>query len=505
MTKKILIAAGGLASGFLLFVLQAQAAPIDGSQSKLENSSISPIPHFVQQDMSYDGSHPVRHIGFADLSTKWIGPTEGAGYYNPGEAPIPCADTETSPCGTDSPPQARLGLSGDMVVTGAGSGASISGTITIAAGERHWSCSQSSECNESWDSVTHTLASTVVDSASGPNAAGGFDYEIASKGVVPLLEPCVPYIAGSGIFPNGPFNCPQGGNFANQLFPSTTASIAYAPLFAWQNTGIAFGFPPGSTGPLQANGGLATFEGGGVCSIMFGPPAQGSKDACEFFGGTWTGNPNIGATTTAVATGYACEDSGEADSGTGGITPCNLGTSSSGLGQGGTFGYENLQLAVSTNAAGGIISVRGMYTHEYDTLPALGFPTIIHPDSWDGGVLEMSGFVAVSKGSDDNNAIQIDKKNILPITITGNADLDVHCIDPSSLAFGPGEFFTEETLGGLKHPRGHMNGNTFTGHFPSEDADLRCGVNDVRLRGMCSGVPFVTSVRVMGVGKACAD
>ncbi len=516
MTKKFLIAAGVFASGFLLFLLQAQAAPIDGSQSKVENSCISPIPHFVQQDCSYDGSHPVRHIGFADLDNKWIGPLDGASYYNTGEAALPCVpgpeDTappgeprdpplEPGDCGFDSDlPQHRLGLSGDLVVNGAGGGATISGTIVIGAGTRHWPCSQSQECNESWDSVTHTLDATEVDSAA-TNSAGGYDYEIATKGVVPVLEPCVPYIAGPGIFPDGPFGCPSGGNFANQLFPSVTPAIPYAPLFPWQNTGIVPGFPPGSSGPLQANGGLATFEGGGTCSIMFGPPAQGSKDACEFFGGTWTGDPNIGATTTAVAAGYVCEDSGIADPGTGGMTPCQLGNSAAGLGQGGTFGYENLQLAVSTNAAGGIISVRGMYTHEYDTLGAEGFPTIIHPESWDGGVLEASGFIADVK----NINVKVDSRGVVPVTIVPSDGLDVSCIDQTTLLLGPGEFFTASTLGSESHlDDPHVSqGKQLKVHFRSEDSDLRCGLNQVRLRGVCDGVPFVTSVAINGGGKAC--
>jgi hypothetical protein len=159
-------------------------------------------------------------------------------------------------------------------------------------------------------------------------------------------------------------------------------------------------------------------------------------------------------------------------------------------------------LAVSTNAVGAIISVTGMYTQEFDTLP--GFPAFsADPDSWSGGVLEMSGFVAQSKNGAGNSNIQIDKKNILPITITGNDDLNVSCIDPASLLLGPGEFYTLSTLGGLKHVGGHLAGNTFDGHFPSEDADLRCGLNQVRLRGTCDGVPFVTSVEVNGIGKAC--
>ena len=34
-------------------------------------------------------------------------------------------------------------------------------------------------------------------------------------------------------------------------------------------------------------------------------------------------------------------------------------------------------------------------------------------------------------------------------------------------------------------------------------SDLRCGLNQVKLRGTCDGVAFVTAVEVNGIGKAC--
>jgi hypothetical protein len=202
--------------------------------------------------------------------------------------------------------------------------------------------------------------------------------------------------------------------------------------------------------------------------------------------------------TIATVSGYACEDPARLDT-------CTAGTAESGLGLGGDFGYENLLLSVSTNAAGGIISVSGIYTQEYCTLgggPPFNVPC---PESWDGGTFTASGFTAETKG---NNNIQIDRRNSVPVTITAGPDLDTNCIDQNTLRLGPGLVYTQEVLA----PETHLdagedphetNGKTLTAHFRSEEADLSCGVSQVKLRGMCDGVPFTTAVTVNGTGKAC--
>ena len=354
-----------------------------------------------------------------------------------------------------------------MTVTGnSGAGDVISATLTLAAGERLGPCGQGGDCTESWSGITHTI-SAAADRAVA-NAAGGFTYEVAANVFPARLEPCVPYTLGPPSPPAPPnpgnqlpFGCnpptvvAQGWNFANQLFPTVTASPNF-PFFAataWQAQA-----PSGE--------GIASFEGG-------------------------RGNRNIGTSSSAVATGYTCSGP-------------DCGGSNAMLPNGGGFGYENVLLKVDTNAAGGVISAEMAMTHEYFlVVPVLG-------DSWDGNWVDMSGFVAVAKpgGSPD---VQIDKKNPLSVVIYGADNLDVNSIDIDSLQLGPGLFYTQETYGGEIHEKAHIGDqdgdghDDLTAHFASNESDLRCGINEVKLNGVSDGVAFTTTVTQNGIGKACDD
>jgi len=405
------------------FSTSAQAAPVGGAQYESDNTCFIVWWLFVGLDCSYDGSRS----GFADT---WVGPI---GLYTWGE---------------------RLRVTGDMTVSGSGDGASISATLSMAGAERSGGCGQGGDCVEAWDSITHTIDATAVDRATA-NDAGGYTYEIAAKAFPPRLEPCVPYTIGPfGIYPNGPFGCNLGGmgwNFANQLYPSVTASPAFpAPGQAWQ-------------APAPFGNSVSGMEGG-------------------------RGNRNTGTTSSAVSTGYSCTtDGGDCEASS------IMGPNPS---------YATVMMKVDTSAAGGIINAEVSVTHEYITVnPIFG-------DSWDGNWINMSGFVAERSGGPEN---QVDKKGVVPIIVYGAPGLDVRSIDSDSLELGTGLFYTAETYGDETHGKVHYGNfdrdehEDLKLHFRSNESDLRCGQTETKLNGTSDGVPFSTTVTIVGIGKACAE
>ena len=271
--KKFLITALGVLMLGLTF--QVQAA-LSGSQDNVSNGCISPIQFFVRQDCSYNGSQPV---GFPGQS--YWGPIEGGEFYLPGG--IAAGDATVD-----------LPVSMDLTVTGNnGVGDTLSGTISIAAGEHSVGCTQNTalpRCEERWDSIVHVLTSAPLSIATA-NAAGGFDYELTTLGVPTRKPPCVFFA------PFPPVNCTNlagnGINFAFEAFPSVTPSIPYF--------GSAWKFPPTETG-------MATFE-----ENPFNP-----FDVA-----------NIGATTTATLSGYSCvgpevDSCPDPFSGIGGSVACSV-------------------------------------------------------------------------------------------------------------------------------------------------------------------------------------
>ena len=116
MKKQVPAALGALALGL---AFQIQAAPVAGSMDKVSNGCISPIPFFVGQDCSYNGSNP---ISFGAIS--YIGPMAGGLYAK-----------EKGRVSWVNPPvkAARVGVTGDLTITGVGPGAVLSGSFSIGA------------------------------------------------------------------------------------------------------------------------------------------------------------------------------------------------------------------------------------------------------------------------------------------------------------------------------------------------------------------------------------
>jgi hypothetical protein len=478
MKHKLIAAAGTLAIGMLGFAASTQAAPIYGSQSKVENGCIIPIPFFVGQDCSYDGSNPGGF--YFDIPQAYIGPMAGESYYLPGES-AGVIDTGAAK---------RLGISGDLVVDGAGT---ISGTIDIAAGERISACTQADVCTESWDSISHTVPSTAATSAA-VNTAGGMTYEYSSLGMPVPLEPCVGYFHPSG---NGLCDWAigrDGFNFASQLFPSVTPSIPYAGG-AWKTNQANFANPAciggqHGCGPITDTAGVTTQEGG-FAAIQ----------------------RNDGIQTTATMVNYNCvpgiiDGDCNANVNFGGANPKPPGPPGGNWTEG-SPDYENLHMKVSTNASGTIIACEAVWVQEY-SLIGPPIPTSMQPDSWGGGTLNCSGIRAGTVSAPDGyKKVQVNKKNLVPVVIYGAVGFDVSTIDDDSLRFGAGDYSIAPTTGAIAHHITHgedVDGDGFedlVAHFHSNESGLVCGQNLVALTGTSDGVPFVVDIGIEGHGKAC--
>jgi len=423
----------------LAFMSPAQADPVGGSQYETENGCFALwwapfIP--IHLDCSYDASK-----GY--LGAAWTGPLSLWTYNG------------------------RLRHDGDISVTGgdaAGIGATVSGTLTMAAGSRVASCGAGSEvCTESWDSITHTLAPIEITGrtpAGGhpgapsqgtgtatTNASGGLTYEVAANAIPIRLQPCVPYF---------PFSCENGYNFANERYPSVTPSpdFPFTPLTGWVDHAVF------NEGPSANDG-----------EVFQGPHFR----------------RNVGTTSTAVASNYSCVQ-------VGGEEPfC---TSSALIG--GSLGYENVLLKIDTNVAGGIINAEMWYTHEYQTL--------FGSDSWAGNIVQLSGFVAMA-----DRDVKIDRKNPLNVTVYGSAKLDVRSIDIDTLTLAGGLYGGEANGGTEMHGKGHYgdfdgDGNEdLKAHFASNEADLRCGINEATLSGISDDVAFATTVTYNGKSNKLDD
>jgi hypothetical protein len=153
-----------------------------------------------------------------------------------------------------------------------------------------------------------------------------------------------------------------------------------------------------------------------------------------------------------------------------------------------------------------IIACSAAWTQEYSLLSFVP----AQPDSWGGGTLNCSGIRAGTLSAPDGyKKVQINKKNIVPVTVYGAVGFDVTTIDDASLRFGGGEYTLNPTVGAIAHNVAHdldVDSDGFedlTAHFHSDESDLRCGDNLVPLRGTVDGVPFVVDIGIHGHGKAC--
>lgn len=503
MHTKIHALVGAVALGL---ALQASAGTttqaISGLQSAQENGCIDAIGIFTANDCSYNGINrwtggsatpiynpPLETLTQEDVTPPilvevskddrpdrvWIGPLANQMYYETGASPFSNGvPASVFPAVGDN--KAELGLSGQITIddsgTADGSDDLISGEIIIAAGTRNVLTGQDDDTRveESWSSLTQTLDPTPVDSAT-PNAMGGFDYVIASRGMPDRLQP-------------------MGAN--DQPYPS---EIASSPIVL----GVSGWVAPDSQGRSVAN--FECIPEKPTLVEAFWNRRFEEVRARSHLGADCAdpSSNNVGATTTGEFTDHGCLRADGTP--TCPPNPAVLGAPGSFFTPPGDPGYQNLLIALSTDADGHIVSSDAFYAHQFQVLQGLfGFSTPY--EAWDGGELTMAGVVQAgslrvrpSGGSPDVN---LKSGGGISVVLYSNDNLDA--TQATNLAFGPAG-------AGIMHNAPHVSDVDGDGlddlvmHFRQRNAGLACGDTSATLTGETGGGhPFSTTATVNIVG-----
>ena len=272
---------------------------ITGSHGNSEGACTQISKLFGGFDCTYGGTNAVGTFA------GWAGPSMGGAYFATGSAgdsiayaPVP-GDAKINPA-----------ITGSLTVTGTGAGATVGGTVVIGESVRNVATGQATRAVQRWTSITHTLADTVVGSATA-NGGGGFDYVIGTRGL-----PAQICLAGGGA-------C-----FGDHEAGSQTTT---GPVNSW---GV------GGVGGVKPAAGIEGIEN------LAGVTATGTTD-----------QRNIGASTTAVIAGDSCSSNSAGD------VDCISGSTMWGRGE--TPGFDNLIVGFSTDAAGDITAGRAYWTQDY--------------------------------------------------------------------------------------------------------------------------------------------
>lgn len=295
---------------------------ITGAHRVADSNCPSPVAIFNQDDCTYDASSPLGAAGIVTL--QWIGPLFSAAYYAPGTAPGPDIEDGVEPVPGDgkTPPPVSGTITIDDQDTATGADDTIAGALIIGPSVRNFGAGSNGTGEEVWTSRTIDFAAVTVDSAVS-NGDGGLDYVIGSQG---LPAPLVDSATGADFWPS------ESG-------PESDSNPTIGDYWA-------------AAGPV----GIATFEG----------------------------NPSLGTTGTTSAVGYSCNDVVD---GVGGADSACDGTSLLGDGVSvGNLGFENILLALSTDADGHVTSAKLVWVQEVKI-----FSFLAGADSWIAGVIDFTG------------------------------------------------------------------------------------------------------------------
>jgi len=460
---------------------------ISGSQAAQENGCVDAIGIFTKNDCSYNGinrwvgpivTYDPDISGWTEEDTPavvdayvtdrpdrlWIGPLANQMYYATGDSPI---SNSTAPAVGDN--KVALGLSGQLSIddndTADGADDLISGVIAIAAGTRNVLTGQGddSRVEESWSAFTQTLAPTAVDSAVA-NGLGGFDYVIASRGMPDRLQP-------------------YGLN--DQAYPS---EIASSPI-------VTPDAAPGWAAPESQGRSVTNFE----CVPESPTPVDvtwNSRRNRLRIGshlGADCADPasnNVGATTTGEFTDWVCihNDSTKTCPNNGAI----LGVAS------GDPGYQNLLIAVSTDAEGNIVASNAFYAHQFQVLQFL-FAFSTPYEGWDGGELTMAGTgPVVVADAEAQSTMNVKSNGVVPVVLYSNDSLDATQV--TNISFGPAAV-------GIAHKAAHTSDENGDGiddlvmHFKQKETGIACGDTSAILNAeTAGGLPFTATASVSLVG-----
>lgn len=321
---------------------------IDGTFGAVEATCTQIIQAFSGSDCTFGRNR------LASNET-WIGPLFAAGHYAVGSpqdqlAHVPTHGTNDPQGGTD--PGSFIAAAGDAKVLAPVTGQIaidnsgtpddptddvLSGSFSIGALARNLQTGQFTRAVQRWNTMDHVIAATPVNpDVTVPNADGGVDYVIGSRGFPSPL--CFRY---------DPADC----------YPTANMLQNFSDARFWGPIP-----PAGSTG-IERSGLLADPE----FSVVQPPPAVPTG--------------NVGASSTATFTGYSCDSNNQAAD--------DCATSFLIWGAGEPAGFDNMVMRIATDGAGQITSALVYWTEEFAI--AFGGPPSGYDNSWTGGTLQFTG------------------------------------------------------------------------------------------------------------------
>ncbi|MBL8225036.1 MAG: hypothetical protein JNM50_06880 [Chromatiales bacterium] len=328
---------------------------IDGRMGKVEHSCTRIINAFTNQDCTF-GRTQVSANSVPDNFYGWSGPTRQGGYYALGSAADPPVGSPPTYNPNDANPATTEVFEPDLikvepVVVGSvevddngtpASGTddrvlltfSIQGPTPTAGIVRSIGTGQSTIAVERWQSLDHTMSAPYPVDQAIPNATGGFDYIIGSRGTPTRL--C------RALNPKGP-NDPSFDPVANNAFdpedcfPSNNydKSVSLPP-------------PPAWWAPVPAVASVGIERAPALANRPGASPNVGIQTIGQFRDRTF------GVDTAA----YSCDSSNQA------VDDCLLSAVVWG-GGGEDPGFDNLVGVIST-AADGSLSAQFYWTQEYN-------------------------------------------------------------------------------------------------------------------------------------------
>lgn len=297
---------------------------VKGSQSASANSCVPFLGLFLGISCSSNQDGETEIFGAPDglAATGWAGPFYSGGFYKQGTAPGVADPGGLIPGGKKAP-----SLNGKITIDDQGDADPtndvIGGRVTVGKTTHAYLIGNPGIYGEaSWNKLEYTITPKMADSAT-PNANGGVDYVIGSRGMPQtLVEIGLPDA--------------DGDNFAEPGGPGSPAPTEIGGTFGqgfYQEPGV-FNFNPTA---LNDTPGIASYESSGpVCS-----PAP-----C---------NTNIGTTATGEFKDFSCVDI------------ASSGACANALSIGNDPDIDNLTMFISTDGAGNILRGYAFAAREFDT------------------------------------------------------------------------------------------------------------------------------------------
>jgi hypothetical protein len=304
-------------------------------------------------------------------SAEWIGPVFNAGYYAPGTSPGPAAAGVNDPVPGDgkTPPAITGSLDIDDQDTPAATDDTLTASIVIGQTVRNFGAGARGTGEETWTSLTMVFGPVAVSSATA-NGAGGFDYVLGSRGMPPRLV-----------------DAATGTDF----WPSETGADS--------DSAVGVGHYWAGPSPI----GIAPIEA----------------------------NVSLGTTASFTATGYSCVDI--LDGIGGAASACDARGL---LGDGVTVGgrdFENVILALSTDAAGDITAATLIWVQQQDVVTPSG------PDSWVAGLIAFTGTCSNCDppGVAQNDGYSVDQDSVGNILDIGANDAGFDTPSTATISVAP--------------------------------------------------------------------